>query len=107
MRIKHFAGYGLVEAKKISVETKNGVRTLVVKVKGNHEWGINRELDNGCIYAWLVKKFDKTLPDDFNYYRAGLRYKTETGMENGVDTCIYTIQYIVDEPSARMSAYYP
>lgn len=72
MRIKHFAGYGIIEAKKVSVKTENGVRTLVIKVKGNHEWGINREMDSGCIYTWLVKKFDKTLPDDFNYYRACL-----------------------------------
>lgn len=63
MRIKHFAGYGSVEAKMISKNTfineYGEVKTrLTIGVKGNHEWGIVRE-DIYDVKHWLFDKFEK------------------------------------------------
>ena len=53
MKIKHWQGYGTVNAMKI-----HDSNTLHVKVVGNHEWGIYRN-DEYDLYYWLVKRFDK------------------------------------------------
>ena len=54
MKIKHFAGYGCVNAKKISDKDGN----LVVEVVGDHEWGLRRT-DEYDVFNWLVKRFTK------------------------------------------------
>lgn len=65
-KIKHFAGYGTVKAGVI----KDGSCTLHVKVEGNHEWGICRYgNDEYLLYNWLVKRFDKTVPDYVTWHR--------------------------------------
>ncbi len=40
MKIKHFAGYGSIEAKKISKVTTNNTTILTVLVTGDHEQGL-------------------------------------------------------------------
>ena len=64
MTIKHYAGYGRVSAKRIKDDA-----ALHVRVSGNHEQGLYRD-DLYDLYNWLVKKFDKTVPDFTDWYRA-------------------------------------
>lgn len=54
MKIKHWAGYGSVTARKVSYKDN----VLVVEVKGNHERGLVREYKSD-VFDWLVKRFDK------------------------------------------------
>lgn len=63
MKIKHFAGYGTVEMKKI-LEKKRmryGKPYWVVDilVSGNHECGINRSNDTYTCIHWLLNKVRK------------------------------------------------
>lgn len=88
MKIKHWQGYGSVEAKKISFKTENGIAKMHIKVKGNHEWGIHRD-DPYDIANWLIKKLDKTFKD----YRTITSLHLEDGFENGIETCDYFIEY--------------
>jgi len=55
MKIRHYQGYGCVNARKIS----NVGNVLVVEVRGEHECGLVRD-DNYDVFNWLVKRFDKT-----------------------------------------------
>jgi len=71
MRIKHWQGYGTVSAVKV----KDRSCTLHIRVSGNHEWGLERE-DMYDLYNWLVKRFDKSVPDYLQWYRAA-REKTD------------------------------
>ena len=65
MRIKHFQGYGFVNAKKLSckpskVQTdwmgEKDCTMLSIRVSGLHEWGLVRD-DRYDVCNWLVKKF--------------------------------------------------
>ena len=88
MKIKHFAGYGCVNATKV----KDNTCTLHVKVKGNHECGLgdNRTWDTYGLFNWLVKRFDKKVElKDFRY----AKIKAETGYEDGVETCDFYFWY--------------
>ena len=58
MKIKHWQGYGCVNAKKI--ESCNG--HLKIRVWGNHEWGLERD-DKYDVFNWLVKKFSRKYKD--------------------------------------------
>ena len=73
MRIKHFAGYGTVNAKKLSerrykyyISDDMGVyddghcKQIMVKVWGDHERGLERPFkDCYCIHGWLGTRFAK------------------------------------------------
>lgn len=68
MRIKHFAGYGTIEAKKISKSTKDNVTVLSVLVTGDHEQGLipgyiipgqTTHYSDYTIKKWLIDRFDK------------------------------------------------
>lgn len=89
MKIKHFAGYGTVEAKRIPPDKTKGCPTLHVLVTGNHEWGIRRD-DDYDLFNWLVKRFVKTIPD---YQTWRLMYPVieirEGTNADGVDVCDY------------------
>lgn len=64
MRIKHFMGYGSVNAKVVEkglkTDVANGLlrKYLKINVWGNHEYGLVRE-DKYDINNWLVKKVAK------------------------------------------------
>lgn len=58
MKIKHYMGYGTVQAKKIF----KSVNCIKITVWGNHEWGLERD-DKYDVFNWLVKRFDKTHKD--------------------------------------------
>lgn len=60
MRVKHWAGYGCVEAKcnlrhKIA---STGYGVVTIEVTGNHEYGLlPRYFDNNDWMRWLGKRF--------------------------------------------------
>ena len=88
MKIRHWQGYGTVNAKKVS----SSDNTLVIEVWGNHEWGLER---NGMydVFNWLVKRFDKSHED----YREMLDMKIDDFYVKDervdVEHCRYTIRF--------------
>ena len=88
MKIKHFQGYGCVNATKV----KDNSCTLHVKVTGNHECGIHRD-DEYDLYNWLVKRFDKSIPDATAWHRLRPQIEIVDGYESGVETCDYKFTY--------------
>lgn len=94
MRIKHWAGYGCVNARKC----KDGNPfCLHIKVEGNHERGIVRE-DDYDLYNWLVKRFDRNVQDYESWHRSNPIIEVRPGWRKDlnlgyVDTCDYYITY--------------
>ena len=96
MRIKHWQGYGTLEAKRISTKTKidpfyGDTKTVHIRVKGNHEWGLERN-DKYDVFNWLLKKFDRTAND----YRQITDLNLVSSTEDGIDVCDYYITYRLD-----------
>lgn len=96
MKIKHFAGYGSVNATKVEKSTHTNMldeshTKLVVKVSGNHEWGLERD-DSYDLYNWLIKRFDKGVKD---YYSLNINYTMQSGYDTKAkcETCTYTFTY--------------
>lgn len=67
MKLKHFAGYGSVTAKKISKVTSDGTTILTVLVTGDHEQGLIphyilpnmvTNYSDYTIKKWLIDRFD-------------------------------------------------
>ena len=90
MKIKHFAGYGTVEAKRI----KNASCTLHVRVSGNHEWGLRRD-DEYDLFNWLVKRFDRSQTDYLAWHKKDpkiciIEWSSEIGLK---DNCDYYFTY--------------
>lgn len=92
MKIKHWQGYGTVNAKKISKTVENGKTILVVKVSGNHEWGLVRE-DLYDLKWWLIDRFDKAAKD-ISPYEYNFSFIDDYG-QNDEEYCIYTFEYEV------------
>ena len=88
MKIKHWQGYGTLNAKKIS-STKD---TLVVEVWGNHEWGLERD-DPYDVFKWLVEKFDKTRKDYTEIEDIKMKDFYAKDGRIDVEHCIYTIRF--------------
>lgn len=96
MRIKHWQGYGTVTAKKIRKTIHDGITTLVVEVRGNHEWGLARD-DVYDLKRWLVDRFDKSARD-ISPYVIDYDYTNDyVTAPNGLDEerCIYTFEYMI------------
>lgn len=96
MRIKHFAGYGTVEAKKVSKTTVTNQygekkNKLVVNVKGNHEWGLVRD-DIYDVKRWLFDKFEKNFSG--NYYQIIMDVKNDYIKENRIDVEVATYTFV-------------
>ena len=93
MKIKHFAGYGSVQAKKV-LKTKifGGKTKLVVEVKGNHEWGLVRN-DIFDVKSWLFDRFEKNFQGD--EYDIDMSVEDDYVSENGIDVevAVYTFIY--------------
>lgn len=90
MKIKHWQGYGTVDATKIS-RTREPLGRIVlrVKVSGNHEWGLIRE-DAYDLMNWLLKRFDKSFTGD----QRDFDYRIlDSGIDNGTEYCIYEFRY--------------
>ena len=92
MKVKHWQGYGTVEMKKVSQKTQNGVKTVVVKVSGNHEWGLKRN-DVYDIHRWICKRLAKDCKEYSDIINMSINDSYE--IINGIDTevCVYTISY--------------
>jgi len=100
MKVKHFAGYGSVEAKKIGQRKEGELKTVVVRVRGNHERGLLC-FDRYDFVRWLGKKVIKDLEDE----RCIVRYATNECYEiaedgNDVETCTYYVTYAADKETA-------
>lgn len=79
MRIKHWAGYGTVNAKRVN----DGAAKLHVRVEGLHECGLERGTwDTTLLYNWLVKRFDKTAPEYLDWMRSHPLIDTKTDFRN-------------------------
>lgn len=91
MKIKHFQGYGSVQAKKVSKTTIGDKTKLVVEVKGNHEWGLVRD-DIYDVKRWLFDKFEK----NFNgkYYEIDMTIDSNYIKENGIDIEVATYTFV-------------
>ncbi len=90
MKIKHWQGYGTVNAEKIYKQSNEGETVLKVKVTGNHEWGLVRD-DEYDLINWLVKRFDKQFEGD----RVKYTYESGYARKGNIDEeyCIYTFVY--------------
>ena len=90
MRIKHFAGYGSVSAKKI----KDGSHTLHIRVTGNHEWGLVRE-NLYDLYHWLIRRFDKRFPSVSEWEKLYPYVEVVQGYDHDTreETCDYLFDY--------------
>lgn len=95
MKIKHWAGYGCVNARRIN----DGKAKLHVRVEGLHEMGLERGTwDTSLLYNWLVKRFDKTVPEYLEWVRSRPIIDTETDFRNDpklgyVEICDYYFTY--------------
>lgn len=92
MKVKHWQGYGIVNMKKISQNTKNGIKTIVVQVSGNHEWGLKRN-DIYDIHKWICSKLAKDCKEycDIVNLQINDYYKRINDLD--VEFCDYTISY--------------
>ena len=78
MKLRHWSGYGCIEATKV----KDNSCTLHVVLKGDHEQGLIRN-DLYDMYRFLVQRFDKSLKDvpEIDWERHTKR-KDEYGFED-------------------------
>ena len=93
MKLKHWQGYGSVEAKKVSKTTFNNnwgekKTKLVLSVKGNHEYGLVRD-DIYDVKRWLFDRFEKNFSGE--YYDIDMSIKDE--YVGGVEVATYTFIY--------------
>ena len=97
MKVKHFAGYGSVEVKKVSKTTftdefgKKKTR-MVLRVKGNHECGIVRN-DIYDVRCWIFNKFEKNFKGED--YDIDMNIEEDYIKENGIyiEVATYTFVY--------------
>ena len=96
MRVKHFAGYGSVEVKKVyktPITNDYGEKKtkLVLRVKGNHEWGLVRD-DIYDVRLWLFDKFEKNFDGDD--YDIDMEIDSDHIKEDGVDVEVATYTFV-------------
>ena len=95
MKVKHFAGYGSVEVKKISKTIINGYgekkTKMVLTVKGNHEWG-NVLDDIYDVKHWIFDKFEKNFKGD--YWNIAMSIEDTYIKENGIDVEVATYTFV-------------
>ena len=96
MKLKHFAGYGTIEAKKIGKLTNNdGLTVLSVSVTGEHEQGLIPYhvymYDDYLLKQWLIDRFDKKAKS-IN----GLHFRTTVNDMSWNDTAVFTFVYRYD-----------
>lgn len=90
MRIKHFAGYGSVNAKKIKYEIVNNKTVLIVRVSGDHERGLRPFILEDTI-KWLAARFDKNIIN-IPWYNVNISYNYDYSFNNP-EALIYTFIY--------------
>jgi len=89
MRIKHWQGYGIINAFRI----KDRSATLHIQVKGNHEYGI--ECPTHIVYDWLVRRFDKSFDSQSEWEKRYPKIETKSSYdyEKHEDVCDYYFYY--------------
>ena len=70
MKLKHWAGYGCVVAKRVK-EDEDSNHMLHIRVVGNHERGL-KPLFRDTAYDWLVHRFDKSAPERYDPTKMGV-----------------------------------
>lgn len=108
MKIKHWQGYGILKAEKLSekkldilccgLPTGEKATQIVIRVSGNHEYGLERN-DEYDVYNWLLKKFKKNIPDnyyDIKFFKMSLYDCYIRNEKEHIDeeVCDYTITYM-------------
>lgn len=94
MRIKHWAGYGSVNATIVRSElnTATNEEKYIIRVWGNHEMGLDRSDDSYDVYNWLVKKTVRNYKNiDYKY---GIIKNIDFNYISNIDNqeaCEYTI----------------
>ena len=92
MKIKHFAGYGSVQATKIcKVNLFDNKVKLVVQVKGNHECGLVRN-DIYDVRRWLFNKFEKNFTG--KDYDISMSIYDDYVRENDIDVEVATYTFV-------------
>lgn len=91
MKLKHWQGYGSVNATKKSskIDKTTNIKTLIIEVIGNHEYGIVRN-DKYDLYNWLVKRFDKSATDERQIIDYDVHERTVTYNNKPTDCAVYT-----------------
>ena len=93
MKIKHFSGYGSVNAKTIKkVKHDGNLEDRYVEVTGNHEKGLSSDyMTNYNVYNWIVKRMFKDIKSHEQV--KGFTADTDYILIDGVDTerCVYRI----------------
>lgn len=86
MKIKHWQGYGTVNAERIPDKGCD----LHVRVSGNHEWGVERR-DDYDAYNWLYKRFKRNAPEYHDWRISGGKLYTRSSYdwEHKMETCDY------------------
>jgi len=91
MKLKHWAGYGCINARKVKSEKD----LLVVEVRGEHECGLVRD-DKYDVFNWLVKRFDKKHTDYMDILDMDITLDSIVKPENYSgyeDICTYSILF--------------
>ena len=91
MRIKHYQGYGSVQAKKVSKTIVGDKTKLVIEVKGNHEYGLVRN-DIYDVKRWLFDKFEKNFKGE--YYDIEMSVNDDYVKEGNLDVEVATYTFI-------------
>lgn len=87
MRLKHWQGYGCIDAKKTGMKSnRDGTKTVEITVTGMHEYGLVRD-DRYDVYDWLVRRFAKDCPG----YRAIEDMRIHEASDGG--SAVYTVTY--------------
>ena len=88
MRIKHWAGYGCVNAQRMRPD---GAK-IHIRVSGNHECGLHLE-DDYDLFNWLVKRFDKSVTDYATWHYSNPIIEIRDGWNTETDYCDYYFTY--------------
>lgn len=93
-RIKHFQGYGSVGAEVISRPKKGKSGTLIIKVVGNHEYGLEVNYrDNYMLAKWLGgPALGKFTEKDVISYSSHSFYVENKEKNITEENCLYTIE---------------
>ena len=90
MKIKHWAGYGCVNARKIN----DGAAKLHVRVEGDHERGVKRDIwDAPLLCNWLVKRFDKSVTDTAEWCRSQPLIDCKADFRNDPNGYVEVVDY--------------
>lgn len=93
-KMKHWQGYGSVDAKKIAdYPYGSSKRKTVVMITGNHEYGIVRE-DPYDVFRWLGKRFFPACRDYRRIEDLAVVPGTEKAPDGTeIDTAVYEVTY--------------